>query len=115
MPRTHVDAVARSPLCRLVPQLSLAHTAWQGAPPHVLDQGDALLGDDELMRAHVAPYLPALAAGALSVMVSFSSVNGEPCHASRALITDLLKDRLGFGGIVISDYEAVNLLREPRR
>ena len=40
---------------------------WTGAPP-ALDQGDALIGDDELRRVHLPPYRPALEAGCLTVM-----------------------------------------------
>ena len=65
------------------------------------------------MDVHVAPYLPALAEGVHSVMVSYSSLHGEPVHASRRLVTDLLKGRLGFEGIVISDFDAVQKLRRP--
>jgi len=74
---------------------------------HGLDQGDARMDETELRRTHVAPYLPALAEGALTVMVSYSSVNGQKCHASERLLTGLLKQELGFQGLVVSDYNAV--------
>jgi beta-glucosidase len=74
---------------------------------HGLDQGDARMDDAELRRMHIAPYLPSLAEGALTVMVSYSSVNGQKCHASQMLLTKLLKEELGFEGVVVSDYNAV--------
>lgn len=86
--------------------------AWTGAPVHVLDQGDAKVSDAEL-QAHVAAYLPGLATGCLTVMVSYSSIHGLPCHASRKLITEVLKEQLGFDGLVVSDYDAVPMLRSP--
>ena len=49
---------------------------------------------------HIAPYLPALEAGVLTVMASFNSWNGEKCHGNRYLLTDVLKGRLGFDGFV---------------
>jgi len=74
---------------------------------HGLDQGDALLDEAELRRTHIAPYLAPLAAGALSVMASYSSVNSVKCHSSGWLINELLKKELGFEGVVVSDYNAV--------
>ena len=80
---------------------------WSGAPIHVLDQGDAVLSEAELRQVHLAAYLPALRAGALTVMASYSSWNGVKVHASEYLLTKLLKHELGFKGLVVSDYNAV--------
>ena len=84
---------------------------WTGAPVGVLDQGDAQIDERELRERHVAAYLPALAASGaaapLTVMVSYSSWNGVKAHASHYLVTTLLKEELGFGGLVVSDYNGV--------
>jgi beta-glucosidase len=84
---------------------------WTGAPVGVLDQGDAQIDERELRERHVAAYLPALAASGaaapLTVMVSYSSWNGVKAHASRYLVTTLLKEELGFGGLVVSDFNGV--------
>ena len=61
---------------------------------------------------HIAPYLPALEAGALTVMVSLSSWNGEKCHSHRYLIQDVLKGEMGFRGFVVSDWNGVDPLAE---
>ena len=58
-----------------------ADFAWTGAPPHVLDQGDAQCDEAELREVHVMPYRPALEAGCLTVMASYSSVHGTKVHA----------------------------------
>ncbi len=68
------------------------------------DQGDAPISESEIVRVHAAGYPPALQAGALSVMASFSSWNGEALHGHRYLLTDILKDRLGFQGFVVGDW-----------
>jgi len=47
-------------------------------------------------------------AGARSIMASFSSWNGTKVHADKYLLTDLLKDELGFTGFVVSDWGAIN-------
>ena len=57
-----------------------------------------------------AKFEAALAAGALNVMVSYSSWQGTKLHAHHYLVTDVLKGELGFRGFVVSDYLAINQL-----
>jgi beta-glucosidase len=47
-------------------------------------------------------------AGLRSVMNSYGELNGEPVCASKAILTDLLRDDLGFDGVVVSDYMSAN-------
>lgn len=75
-----------------------------------LDQGDLHADEQTLRSVHLRPYKAAIAAGALTVMVSYSSWNGEKLHAHRYLITDVLKEELGFEGFVVSDWLAVSQL-----
>jgi beta-glucosidase len=63
--------------------------------------------EDELINIHGLPYFEGMEAGVLSAMPSFSSWNGEKLHGHRYLITDILKDRLGFSGHVISDWNGI--------
>jgi beta-glucosidase len=77
---------------------------------YLLDQGDARIDEAALRRVHLPPYQAALAAGARSVMASFSSWNGDKVHGSRYLLTDLLKDELGFDGFIVSDWQAIDQL-----
>jgi beta-glucosidase len=86
------------------------HWVGDGGTTDGLDQGDTAVSRDELQRLHVAPYRAALDAGVLTVMVSFSSWNGDKCHAHRALITDVLKGELGFRGLVVSDWNGIDYL-----
>jgi beta-glucosidase len=74
------------------------------------DQGDAVISEDELRTIHLPGYAAAVKAGVGSVMVSYSSWNGQKMHGHRHLITDVLKGELGFGGFVVTDWEAVNKL-----
>jgi beta-glucosidase len=76
------------------------------------DQGNTFVTEDELVRIHMAPYLPALEAGVLTVMASFNSWNGVKCHGNRYLLTDVLKGKLGFAGFVISDWDGTDYLSE---
>jgi beta-glucosidase len=75
-----------------------------------LDQGDVQLDEASLRRIHLAPYLDAIAAGAATIMPSYSSWNGQKCSGSRRLLTEILKDELGFQGFLISDYAAIDQL-----
>ena len=88
------------------------HWVGDGGTRHGIDQGETTLPWEELQATHIAPYLPALEAGVMTLMVSFNSWNGEKCHGHRFLVTELLKERLGFDGLVLSDWDGVNYLDE---
>ncbi|MCA9969749.1 MAG: glycoside hydrolase family 3 protein, partial [Anaerolineales bacterium] len=76
--------------------------------PFQIDQGDTQLDEATLRAVHLAPYAHAIAAGALVVMASFSSWNGQRLHAHRYLLTDVLKGELGFAGFVVSDWAGLD-------
>ena len=78
--------------------------------PYLLDQGDARIDEATLRRVHLPPYQAAIEAGAQSIMVSFSSWNGEKMHGNHYLLTDLLKGELGFKGFLVSDWQATEQL-----
>ena len=88
------------------------HWVGDGGTDAGIDQGDTLAGEEELRRLHVAPYLPALDAGVLTVMVSLSSWNGAKCHAHRYLIQDVLKGEMRFRGFVVSDWNGIDPLAD---
>lgn len=82
-------------------------TVWdENSKNHKIDQGNAILTDEELKKIHLPGYIEAIEAGVDSIMISFSSLNDEKLHGSKAMITDFLKGELGFEGIVVSDYQA---------
>ena len=86
------------------------HWVGDGGTTNGEDQGNTVLPESELERVHITPYHPALRAGVLSVMASFNSWNAEKCHGHRYLLTDVLKERMGFDGIVVSDWDGVDQL-----
>ena len=88
------------------------HWVGDGGTTHGIDQGETTLSWEELEATHVAPYYPALEAGVMTVMVSFNSWNGEKCHGHRFLVTEVLKARLGFDGLVVSDWDGIKYLDE---
>ncbi|MFI9761337.1 glycoside hydrolase family 3 N-terminal domain-containing protein [Streptomyces sp. NPDC051963] len=67
------------------------------------------LSHREILDVFARPFEAAIRhAGLASVMNSYSDLDGEPVGASRALLTDLLRDTLGFTGSVVSDYSTVS-------
>lgn len=82
------------------------HFLADGGTDRGIDQGDAILSARELREVHGAGYLTAIAAGVQTIMPSFSSWNGVKMHANRELLTDLLKERIGFDGILVGDWNA---------
>lgn len=70
------------------------------------DQGDNRASEEVLRDIHAAGYTAAIEAGAQSVMASFSSWQGVKVHGHKGLLTDVLKGRFGFDGILVSDWNA---------
>jgi len=70
------------------------------------DQGDTRVSEEVLRDVHAAGYRSGLVAGALTVMPSFSSWNGTKMTGNKSLLTGVLKDRLGFDGFTIGDWNA---------
>lgn len=70
------------------------------------DQGDTRVDQATLRDVHAVGYPPALTAGALTVMASFSSWNGQKMTANKSMLTDVLKGRWGFNGFVVGDWNA---------
>jgi beta-glucosidase len=70
------------------------------------DQGDNLSTEVELRDVHAAGYPAAIAAGAQTVMASFSSWHGMRMSANEPLLTEVLKGRMGFDGFVVGDWNS---------
>jgi beta-glucosidase len=68
------------------------------------DQGDNRASEIELRDVHFAGYPPAVSAGVQAVMASFSSWQGAKLHGHRGLLTDVLKGRMHFDGLVVGDW-----------
>lgn len=86
------------------------HFVGDGGTTGGTDQGDTRVSEAELRETHLAPYVEAIARGVGSVMVSFSSWNGDKMHGNHYLVTDVLKGELGFEGFVVSDWAGVDQL-----
>jgi beta-glucosidase len=82
------------------------HFLGDGGTHNGKDQGDAQISEETLRDVHAAGYAPAIKAGVQVVMVSFSSWNGVKMAGNKSLITGVLKERMGFDGIVLGDWNA---------
>jgi beta-glucosidase len=86
------------------------HFIGDGGTLDGIDQGNALCDEALLRRLFLPPYIAALRAGALSIMVSYNSWNGQKMHSQKHLLTDVLKGELNFKGFLISDWAAIDQL-----
>ncbi|CAA7036671.1 unnamed protein product [Microthlaspi erraticum] len=89
------------------------HFVGDGGTENGTNEGNTIASYEDLERIHVAPYLNCLAQGVSTVMASYTSWNGSRLHSDYFLLTELLKEKLGFKGFVVSDWEALDRLSEP--
>lgn len=73
-----------------------------------IDQGISEVDETTLRAKHISPYIAAIEAGAMSIMVSYSSWDGAKLHAHKYLLTDVLKNEIGFHGFLVSDWMAID-------
>ncbi len=86
------------------------HFIGDGGTTNGKDQGNTECDEKTLREIHLPGYIAAIKAGTNSIMVSYSSWNGNKMHSNKYLVTDLLKDELGFEGFVVSDWAAIDQL-----
>ncbi|KAG6629125.1 beta-glucosidase BoGH3B-like isoform X2 [Carya illinoinensis] len=81
------------------------HFVGDGGTDRGINEGDTISSYEDLERIHMAPYLDCISQGVSTVMASYSSWNGRKLHADRFLLTEILKDKLGFKVMVPLRYE----------
>jgi beta-glucosidase len=86
------------------------HFLADGGTRNGVDQGNAKCNEATLRKLFLPPYAAAIKAGVGSVMVSYSSWNGEKMSGNKYLLTDVLKGELGFKGFLVSDWAAIDQL-----
>ena len=75
------------------------------APPHIPPR--------EMREVFIAPFEAAVKeAGIASIMPAYHELDGIPCHSSKELLREILRDELGFDGLLVSDYFGINMLYE---
>ena len=83
---------------------TVKHFLGDGGTTNGKDQGNTDVSEAVLRDVHAAGYVPSIAAGAQSVMASYNSFHGEKMHGHKGLLTDVLKQRMNFGGFIVGDW-----------
>ncbi|MFT4769307.1 MAG: beta-glucosidase [Glaciecola sp.] len=92
--------------------LSLPHTIAATAKHYIgdggtdggIEGGNTTISERELRQDYLPPYAAAVEQGIASIMVGFNSVNGVNMHQNGYLVNEVLKNELGFEGVVITDW-----------
>lgn len=85
----------------------MKHFIGYGSTTTGKDRTPSIIPERVLRQFDLTIYQAAIKAGAKSVMISSGEINGTPVHASKHLITDLLKNELGFQGVVVTDWKDI--------
>ncbi|MEZ4992069.1 MAG: glycoside hydrolase family 3 N-terminal domain-containing protein [Saprospiraceae bacterium] len=88
----------------------LKHYAGYGWPVSGKDRTPAYIPEVQLRELFLPAYQATIDAGAMSLMVNSGEISGVPVHASKFMLTDVLRGELGFKGFVVSDWEDIILL-----
>ncbi|MEO6151425.1 MAG: beta-glucosidase BglX [Mucilaginibacter sp.] len=83
------------------------HFALYGAVESGRDYNVVDMSERKMLETYLPPYKAAVDAGVATVMSSFNEINGVPAAANRWLLTDLLRKKWGFNGMVATDYTAI--------
>ena len=84
--------------------VSVKHFLGDGGTTGGKDQGNTEVSEAVLRDLHGAGYFTAIASGAQSVMASYNRFHGEKLHGHKPLLTDVLKERMNFGGFIVGDW-----------
>lgn len=76
------------------------------------DRTPIYMPDIEMREYYLPQFREAVKAGASSVMINSSEINGVPVHASKYLLTDLLRKELGFEGLIVTDWEDIKRVND---
>jgi beta-glucosidase len=88
------------------------HYLGDGGTTGGKDQGNTECDEPTLRKIHLPGYIAAVKAGTGTIMVSFSSWNGQKMHGNKHLLTDVLKNGLGFKGFLVSDWAGIDQLSQ---
>jgi beta-glucosidase len=89
---------------------TVKHFAAYGAPVAGREYNTVDMSNQQLLNDYLPPYKAAIDAGAATVMSAFNSLNGVPASANPYLLRTILRQEWGFGGTVVSDYQAIQEL-----
>lgn len=88
------------------------HLIGYGSSQYGMDRKNAIIPERYIRQYYLPPFETAIKSGVKSIMVSSGLVNAIPCHANKALITDLVKGELKYEGLIISDWGDMQFLSD---
>ena len=88
----------------------LKHYVLYSVPENGLNTAPAIMGRREVLQDFIPTFCAAIKSGALGVMSSYNGVDGEPVSASEYYLTEVLRKRCGFTGLVVADFGAIGRL-----
>ncbi|RZK42819.1 MAG: beta-glucosidase [Pedobacter sp.] len=94
---------------------SIKHFLGYQVPISGKDRTPAIISDQALKEYHLPPFKAAIEAGAKTIMINSGLINGVPVHANYKLLTKLLKEELGFKGLVVTDWGDIENLHKRDR
>ncbi|BDD08166.1 glycosyl hydrolase family 3 [Fulvitalea axinellae] len=105
-PKATVDSIPEGNLMAMA-----KHYLAYSAPIGGINLGPVSVGARDLRNLHLYPFKKAIQeANIYAVMPSYNELNGIPLHANESMLTDLLREEIGFGGYVFSDYQGIEML-----
>lgn len=91
---------------------TLKHFLAYAVPEGGQNGNFSTVGRRDLFQNFLPPFRAAVDAGALSIMTSYNSIDGEPCTSNSELLTDVLHNRWGFRGFTVSDLYSIDGLHD---
>ncbi|PJA47432.1 beta-glucosidase [Candidatus Uhrbacteria bacterium CG_4_9_14_3_um_filter_36_7] len=82
---------------------------------YFLDQGQSTITEEKLRSTHLTPFKAAISEGVFSIMAGLHSWNGEKMAGHSYLLTEVLKNELGFKGFIVSDWHGVNQINPTNK
>ncbi len=93
----------------------MKHFLGYAVPTSGKDRTPAYIPDNVLREYHLPPFKAAIEAGAHTIMINSGIINGIPVHANHDLLTKLLREELGFEGLIVSDWGDIeNMYKRDR-
>mgnify|MGYP003574952596 FL=1 len=94
---------------------SIKHFLGYQVPVSGKDRTPAIISDQALREYHLPAFKAAIDAGAKTIMINSGLINGVPVHANYKILTKLLREELGFKGLVVTDWGDIENLHKRDR
>jgi beta-glucosidase len=87
------------------------HYVGDGGTENGKNEGNTISSYEDLERIHMAPYLDCISQGVSTIMASYSSWNGRKLHSDHFLLTEILKEKLGFK---VKNPDSIHILQTEK-